>query len=500
MNTNKFTQYAFVLPIILSTLLAQTAIAALHELDDEALSQVSGQALLDINKYDHAGNNFYRIKMNSLVTTNLNIDRLTLYGPNGAGTGSTEHIDISDLSLSGDINGTSDGNLSSARIRNPYVEFAFAGTTTASNSAADREIIGMRFGADNIDGFMSFGDPDRQGNPIGGPNEENGISAFRGYMKTKAITGTVFVKPETRSINVNTTLGVTLLGNLSVNGIAHVPLLDLAKTGDQRIALAISNTAGVILDSSQATQALSGGNAQLSNNGVFTQAHVIADVAATTIGRLQSVDNANYDSFINVGAANCGLNPLCYLAAGAIGAFNPFSPVITIDNTRVSGELTGNDNDPLSLLVNESTQLFHRVETQSSGFFLSMQNRSLSWKNLSPNNTGRLESPTTAGWWMEFLDPVDVGDLVINDYRLPDNVVNGIGDAVNQHIANQPNIDPFSALGSLFVFDVENVSADLVADVASGIPSLGSFNVVDTNIPLNSNSPITNCWNGSVGC
>ena len=464
---------------------------SLTELTEDEMGDISGQAsLIGIDRYDFEGNNFYRVQLDSVIDTSVNVDSLVLRDNLG-----NAQIDVDNFSLSGGM----DGQVSSATITNPFVEFAFAGDIDDS-TARNREIIGIRIGADNIDGTLSFGDPQNLAAVTGSAATEDGLNAFRGYLRTTPINGTVFIKPETRAIEVNTTLDVQLVGRISVTGEAFVPLLDLSKPPeDQRISLTFQNTFGAVLDSSQPTQLLSGGNGQASNNGVFTQAFVLADVNATTIGQLQSVDNAMFDSFVNVGAAQGSCNFLCQLAAGAIGLFNPFSPEITVNNTRVSGPLPG-DDDPLSLFVNESTRLIHRVDTQSSGFFISAQNTDVIWRNDGASPSGRAQSLTTAGWWLEFLDPVDLGELVVQDFVLPDNVIEGIGAAVNQNIADQPAIDAFSALGSLFNFPVSGVSANLIPDVNPGITGFGNFNVVDRDIPLASSVPIVNCFNSSIGC
>jgi hypothetical protein len=454
---------------------------SLVELSDDELGEVAGQAsLLSIDKYNYGANNFYRVQANSIVTTSVNIDNLELKD-----SGGNTQIGVENFSLNGGI----DNQVSSAVLTNPYVEFAFAGDMD-STDARSREILGIRVGAEEIDGMLSFGDRAKHGTAT-----ENGLSQFRGYMQTLPFAGEVRLPgpgagQDVRTVIVNTTLTASLVGSLDADGSAQIPLLD----NGQQIVLDFTNSTGVVLDSSQTTPGTAGGDGY-NNNGVFTTAYVTADVAPTTVTQMQSISSS-----VDISGGSCGWNPICLAAAALLGEINP---VITVTNTGLSGP-GASTTDPIPMFLNEGIKYFHKVEANSSGFFISAQNQDVTWKNLSPTGTGRLDSPTTAGWWMEFLDPVDVGSLAIEDYYLPDNVVAAIGTDVNAYINNQPTLSVGDALAALQEIDVDGVHVNLAANQSAtlvGAPaSLGSFAVVDQNISINSQTPIRNCWNGSSSC
>jgi hypothetical protein len=466
---------------------------AMSELSDDELSDVTGRAsLINIDKYDFDGgnglgvNNFYRVKLNSTVTTSLNIDELNFKDSSG-----NTQIGIQDFSLSGGV----DGQVTSATITNPYVEFAFAGSIDGTD-ARSREIIGIRVGADSVDGILSFGDGARNGNTNpSASGGENGLEQFRGFISTKAFAGQVFVADELRTAGVQNSDGsptviktcVSLAGcgfaldlDLTVNpatSTASFRTLDRSLSGDQTIVLDFSST-GVTIDSAQTTQLAAGGN--IDSNGVITTGYIRADVAATVVGQLT------------------GTTAVTVTGVPLIGTLS-LTPTLTVNNLSVSGDQAGS-TDPLKLFLAEDLRFLHTVESVSAGGFLSFQNTAVDWRN-ETSTTGRNTSPTTAGWWMEFLDPLELGDLEVVDFSLPQNVIQGLAGAVGDFIHNQPRVDllnlPLTSITAGPIF------ADLVRDQtpstlgASGFPNV---NVLSSNIPVSNNNPIANCWNGLVGC
>ena len=143
--------------------------------------------LLNIDRFDHLGNNFYRVGANATIQTSVNIDKLLLTDGNG-----NPQIDIDHVSLNGGQDGNNNSTVSSASITNPYIEFAFAGTV-ANDDISAREFIGVRFGAEGIDGFLSFGEQDQSFDPTNPADlpQDTGINFFRGFLSTERIEGTV---------------------------------------------------------------------------------------------------------------------------------------------------------------------------------------------------------------------------------------------------------------------------------------------------------------------
>ncbi|MDV2470094.1 hypothetical protein QR674_14005 [Acinetobacter chinensis] len=161
------------------------------ELSDQQLSQVQGQALFSLNniKDNAQGINFYKLAFEASVDLNLNAKSLQLGcgGMNGAGACD---IDISQVSfgcitgasgncislpatLQNQANGLDANNsisnqtaLKNFVLTNPFFQFAIRN----SDSAAKREVVGVRIGAEHAEGPMSFG----------------ALNSFSGYFTGKA--------------------------------------------------------------------------------------------------------------------------------------------------------------------------------------------------------------------------------------------------------------------------------------------------------------------------
>lgn len=472
-------------------LLTQIGFSALQEMSDQDLSEVSGQALLDINKYDHMGNNFYRIKMNSLVTTNLNIDELRLRGPDGSG-GIQDQISIDDLSLSGDANGISDGNLSSARIRNPYIEFAFAGTTSAGDLSSDREIVGIRFGADSITGWMSFGD-----DAVTGPSGANpsGINAFRGYIETETVTGTA----GTNSLYVPAHpvgsyrapyaarlvfLGIEPTALDPSNSYNANPCNPIGSTG----LTTIRGCMGVTADAEFTVPTLSGINFSApgvvvdsslpatlgSNNGVVTSVPLTASNTNTV-----STDNNSSLSELPITATVTSRN-----TGGGLGALVAGILINVGDEIDLQAENIIIPAGNLQLTVNESFGFLHRAELTGVAGFISAQNRTVHWQG------ARAANGAQAGWWMELTNPIDLGSLTIPNIDIPYDPSNPTAPSIITDIMN-------SAIPQL---QSTNHAGAITGDVISIAPfSTGVVSETFTDLPV-SVLPITNCWNGVIGC
>ncbi|MFI8145657.1 hypothetical protein [Acinetobacter sp. ABJ_C5_2] len=162
--------------------------STLVPMSDAELSATRGQALMSMsyiaptdavsNSSTNGNIGFYKLSLDADLELNANIRKLQLGcgGVNGAGACD---IDIDNLSLSG-ISDTNDGRAgSSAKLSNPFIEFAIKNP----NSASTREVSGIRLSAESIQGLLSFGTENS--------TSPNGINSFSGYMVTQATGGTV---------------------------------------------------------------------------------------------------------------------------------------------------------------------------------------------------------------------------------------------------------------------------------------------------------------------
>ncbi|AMW78231.1 hypothetical protein AMD27_04545 [Acinetobacter sp. TGL-Y2] len=173
-------------PVISLIPISAYAKEALQPLTDTELSDVNGQALMSMsyiapndaaNKMSGQGMGFYKLGLEAEMELNANIKKLQLGcgGMNGAGGCD---IDIDNLSLSG-IADTRDGRVgSSAKLTNPFLEFAIKNP----NSASQREMVGFRLSAEKALGLLTLGDENTDG--------PNGINQLSGALKIKATTGT----------------------------------------------------------------------------------------------------------------------------------------------------------------------------------------------------------------------------------------------------------------------------------------------------------------------
>ena len=168
---------------------------SLKALSDDEMSQVEGQALLSLtNKADSGqGLNFYKLGMEATVDINANIRKLQLGcgGVNSgiSGKGGMCDIDIDNLSLSGLGNTREERASSSAKLTNPFLEFAIKNP----DSASTREVMGFRVSAEKVAGLLTLGE-ENSGNP-------NGINSLSGYLKINDATGVAKTAARTMTYN-----------------------------------------------------------------------------------------------------------------------------------------------------------------------------------------------------------------------------------------------------------------------------------------------------------
>lgn len=132
------------------TLHAGTASAQLRPLSESELSAHHGQGFLVLNNSSYGGYDFTRIALGADVTLNANFRNIRLgeynYAPrNGSGA----DLDIPTLQF-----GRSDGTEAQrlVQITNPYFEFVYRN----AGDAANREVVGMRFGFESIAGDIGL--------------------------------------------------------------------------------------------------------------------------------------------------------------------------------------------------------------------------------------------------------------------------------------------------------------------------------------------------------
>ncbi|KRW59217.1 DUF6160 family protein [Pseudomonas sp. TTU2014-080ASC] len=145
----------FVLPFCAAAGLSFSAHAALQELTDEELSEVSGQALLTLDALTYGGFEYTRVNLGADIDLLMNMDELRLgnYTRTGGGVASDQPADIliNNFALGRVRNAnSSNASIEAFKVRDPYIELAFK-----NNSQGVREVAGIRLGFGRSQGYLS---------------------------------------------------------------------------------------------------------------------------------------------------------------------------------------------------------------------------------------------------------------------------------------------------------------------------------------------------------
>lgn len=306
--------------------------STLVPMSDAELSATRGQALMsmsyiapndsaNLEKLRDSSSNvgFFKLSLDADVELNTNIRKLQLGcgGANGAGACD---IDIDNLSLSG-LSNTNDGRASSsAKITNPFIEFAIKNPT----STALREVTGLRVSAEAIEGLLTFGTENSQ--------TKNGINSFSGYMVTQATGGSVSTAARpTGSGLTQANLGTQITGRAKGTLIG----LDVINTNFRSTSydLGLSSASG----------------------SLFLPSQVISG---------KRINAANLTGTANVSGINL---------SGSIKADTDL--IISI-----AGNLSGTINNlGVNVAVNEDLGYFHKVNLNGTAASLSLQAQNLQW-------------------------------------------------------------------------------------------------------------------------
>jgi len=309
------------------------AASTLVPMSDSELSATRGQALMSMSyiaptdsanleklRDNNSNVGFYKLGLDADLELNANIKKLQLGcgGANGAGACD---IDIDNLSLSG-LSDTNDGRASSsAKLTNPFIEFAIKNP----NSASTREVAGVRLSAESIQGLLTFGSENTA--------TKNGINSFSGYMVTQETGGTVntFARSPGSGLT-QTNLGTVITGR--------------ARSSDRLIWANFKSTAYDLGLSS-------------ASGSLTLPSQVISGKRITT---------ANLTGTANVSGINL---------SGTISADAKLDLGLTIP---LSGNLTGVINNlGVNVAVNEDLGYFHKVNLNGTAASLSLQGQNLQW-------------------------------------------------------------------------------------------------------------------------
>ena len=431
---------------IASILSFSTTPYAMTDLDDQSLSDVTGQALLNLeytqgtNKtdalgvtYNQSNLGFYKLGLNAEMELNANIKKLQLGcgGSNGAGACD---IDIDNLALSGlpaNSNYSADDRASSsAKITNPFIEFAIKNPTSAST----REVAGFRVSAEKISGLMTLGTENS--------DKPNGLNSFSGYMKTKAASGTAITAERTMTY-ANTGLkikgeveGKLVGGNPNATTCTGIGCMAVSYESDD-YALKLSSTSAPFTIGSTIVSGTRMKEVKLKGTGTVGQIDFSGNLTATVLG------------FLDL-------------------------------KKTVTGNITGLKTD---ITVNQNLGLIHALYLNNPAS-LSLQSQNILWSGAAVG--------ANKGWWLAMEDEVELGSLSpTTQVAITDAVLQQTIEGINKDLTNNPR-----NCGNLLTGCIGG-SALVVGNVPMGSTIL-DFPL--TNLTLQGQNFQSNCFGGLKFC
>ena len=382
--------------------LTHAASTTLMSLSDEQLAETTGQALMSLTyvaptdaanlERQRGGDQnigFYKLGMEAEVELNANIKKLQLGcgGTNGAGACD---IDIDNLSLSGLADTNTGRASSSAKMTNPFIEFAIKNP----NSASTREIVGLRLSAEKLQGLLTTGTENS--------SSANGINTLSGYLK------------------VQSGIGSTLAEQSKIKGYAD--------TSAQYMSLATYPISGklVALGLATTTFKTNGGgfNIPEMNNLPFeTSQIVVVGNRKTSVSLQASVDIPTIylgdgSSYPSMGRTTSNVDGT---TTGVYTAGSPVNAVITgcqnvvffipaciaassgrqFSGIKMSGSVGG---AKANVSFQQALGFIHTLQINSSAS-LSLQKVALRWTGAEAQNIAQ------PGWWLAMQDPVNIGRI-----------------------------------------------------------------------------------------
>ncbi|ENU98142.1 hypothetical protein [Acinetobacter variabilis] len=454
---------------------------AMTALDDEALSAVDAQALLNMEKNYDSGQkiNFFKLSVEALMELNANIKTLQLGcgGSNGAGACD---IDISNISLSGlhtgkitDINNpdygsptfSSDRAGTSAEITNPFIEFAIKG-----DSAATREVIGFRLGAEKIIGLLTLG-TDNTLNP------GDGIQSFSGYMKMAQTNG--------ESITKTSKFGMAqdekISGNLKALGQERTFTSKPGEEGHTGITVPSMRVNFSMPETIVTGNRMKSATVTGIRSSIASIPLAAAETGKTLPNTVQGTPDFSKDklyvefpALISLGGIiNVGDHSFFKMKAGS-----------SLDNLN------------LDITFVQALSMIHNIPLEGTGGYLSLQNQAVKWLGSD------VEDIAQPGWWMSFEQPIQLGYLKTQGEVDISNVLPQVATAISDFLLHPDNlidVNVLEAIGSLAKVPVEkklNIDVGRYTNYTNGTPAALTL----TNQILQNQKVTSNCFGGHKFC
>ena len=432
--------------ILITATLGFSQSYAMTALNDEELSEVEGQALMNLEytagsngtdslgqSYTQSNLGFYKLGLSAEIELNANIKKLQLGcgGSNNTIRAGCD-IDIDNLSLSGLPEVGKERPETSAKLTNPFIEFAIKNPT----SAATREVMGFRVSAEKIVGLLTAGTND---------GTQNGINTLSGYMKIAPATGSTKTQ--------ETPFTQSLTGKVNIAGCLNCPREFVTSNSTIKIPSMPVNftTKEAILNGSRLTS---------------VNVNALADVPTIFL-----TENSGNMKAVVPGTTWVTIIPLSNF---------------TISDMRVNMQISGLKTD---IALNQSLGLIHSLPLNNP-VSLSLQKSKLFWP--------KEQAVADPGWWLAVNDPVQLGTLNASENYAVD--INPILPDVATYLSDWFDVNPLhvdfgSAVSALF-------TSKLVSNVGEvNLGSLPALPLPLNNIPLGaSQNVISNCYGGLKFC
>ncbi|OTG90419.1 hypothetical protein [Acinetobacter sp. ANC 3813] len=449
---------------LIASLCVYSSANAMTALDDNALSKVDGQALLSLSKdsYTYDNVNFYKLNFQAEMDINANIKSLQL-GCGGVNNSIRTgcDIDIKNLSLSGLSTGndgtgsptyTGDRASSSAKITNPFIEFAIKNTGQAST----REVVGFRLGAEQILGMLTAGTSNTQ-------NPSDGIQSFSGYMKMAKTTGDV--KTAQAKFGDST--------NEQISGYLTALFTDRTFTSDSTN----SNNTGITVPSITVN---------------FTMPETVVSGTRLKDAKVTGIRSTIDKIPLAAGSGVAGVNDSVFANDQL---FVKFPAILLIASSAKFKMDTGSiiKNLNMDITFEQALSMIHNIPLTGTGGYLSMQKQSIKWAGTDAGDIAK------TGWWMSFKDPVQLGYLQAQNQVDISSVLPQVATLVTQYLTTEENrieINALEAIGSLLSVPIKKKLEIDLASYTSSSPATISL----TNQILKNQNVTSNCFGGLKFC
>ena len=493
--------------LALNVLTYSGSASAMMELHDEQLSNVTGQALIQMGKT--AGDalspdvTFYKAGLDVNLELNMNIKELQLgCTASNAGTSQYCDIDIRNFSLSGlpsayNTNPTTEGSpdysgdggrvATNALLTRPFFEFAI----NNDDSRTLREVVGVRMGAQSMVGMLSSGLANNAT-----PSTSDGIQSLSGYMQIAGTTGEVDTAASvfgSNSVNcvplsgvancqslggkVRTLFGDRYFRSLPTDGATTgitVPSLNVGFTlpaftvKGKRLTQAVANNVSATIPWLPIAPA-GGCPSGYASECAAANAQIAGVDFSNDLLRVLLTENGNSTTW----PGDC---------------IRVFVCVVSNSNFAMADGSAITDLE-LDITFKQSLSMFHNIPLEDSGFSLSFQQQALHWPGANADDIA------AAGWWMSFAKPVQLGYLQAQQQVDVSDVLPQVAEAVTNSLLAGAPID-VSGLGDSWTAITNGIlEKQLVISVAGQTASLTL-----ENQQLRSQHITPNCWGSATFC